>query len=342
MSEGTPSPSVLSVAEPSYMSRKSLTYDESSQDGHHASFEEERKISTDTQEPMDTRVTESVPDSIDIKVEPENDPVLKVEPENDPIVPVTIKQEQELRDEQEQELIKETNTVKEEPDLKMEPEIKTEPDMKESSNVQTDRLLDNADPVPEIKTEPVEIQVSESNTDIPTESNIEIKTEVETVKEESFEQAEIQEKLVETPMEVASSPAIPETVITEESDINKDTEPVALEADSVESSVDNSSELENIEEKTTADCEHESEPNSQPTTNIEITTSGIHVNTSLSLPSNSTICETQHSPTYSKLSKIKLVIPQESPEINPEVLDIESNASTPTQDELPSPPGEYS
>ncbi|XP_052224670.1 uncharacterized protein LOC127840322 isoform X3 [Dreissena polymorpha] len=44
-SEGTPSPSVLtSSVEPDFIVRKTLTYEESSQDGQHASFEDERKI----------------------------------------------------------------------------------------------------------------------------------------------------------------------------------------------------------------------------------------------------------------------------------------------------------
>jgi pilus assembly protein FimV len=378
VSEGTPSPSVLSVGEPTYLSRKSLTYDEASQDGHHASFEEERKISTDTPEPMDTEVNKSEPESVSIKTEPQDDI----------IVPVTIKQEPEVLKEQEPELIKEAD-IKEEPDLKKEPEIKEEPAVENLPSFQNDSLLDKTNSIPGIKTEPPEIQVLESDTDIPSQSNVE-KTDFvdnDEKEEESNKPAEVPEQLVEipmettsslavpqlieipmettssrvvetpmettsspaveTPMEPTSSPAIPDTVVldtvvAEESEIKASAQSVNLEAETLESSENTCLKPEEMAEDTEADSELETESNSQSTTNFEISTSGIHVNTGLSLPSDPTCSETQHSPTYSKLSKIKLVIQQESPEITPEVLEIGSNASTPTQDELPSPPGDYS
>lgn len=68
--------------------------------------------------------------------------------------------------------------------------------------------------------------------------------------------------------------------------------------------------------------------------------SDIHVETNdshLAPPEQSCAGELQHSPTYSMLNKVKLSVAPEPIDISQEVLEIGSNASTPTRDELPSP-----
>ncbi|XP_053398989.1 uncharacterized protein LOC123558235 [Mercenaria mercenaria] len=345
VSEGTPSPSVLNVVEPTYMSRKSLTYDESSQDGHHASFEEERKISTICSEPMDTAVNETATPDVGVKTEPEENSV----------VPVTVKQEPELDNKLD---------IKQEPDLIKELEVKIEPGLEDMSHDQTDSggQSDNTVPHTDIKTEPLEdhenlpdcqednpsVEIQSEIFDNPAKPSVEIQSESEIVdriaeQETVTKQTEVSDKLEETAMETKDSD-IPDSAEMEETETDNISDSEEPDPETQETVAETDSNTEQKEESMEADSEPEIKSDCEPKTNIEIATSGIHENTSasMSLPIEPAGCETERSPTYSKLSKIKLVIPQETQDITPEVLEIGSNASTPTQDELPSPLGEES
>lgn len=333
---------MLSSVELGYNSRKSLTYDESSQDDHHTSFEEERKISNIT-EPMDSTenhtVTES--DSVSVKLEPLVEVSVKIEPVEvsvkiEPVETVDIKQEPVAEDMETEYSVSHDNT-----------------DGHISSSQEIDSLaITNIHEPPE---DPKDLP--ESHTDKPTLPNDELNSEIVDSNLGQKSVAEVSEKDTEVSMETerenstlskqdseVSMETENKTVISATEIVSKSVMPVIETDESIEETHSDCGKLDEsqeAEESQAAESEKlDMETDSQDKTIIEMTTSHIHVDiceTKLAPPDDNDVSSTQHSPTYSMLNKVKLAEPVEL-DINPEVLEMGSNASTPTRDELPSPP----
>lgn len=306
VSEGTPSPSALTITEPGFTSRKALTYDEASQDGHHASFEEERKITTSLEPVASTSVNDSSRTSVSVKREPveytvagehvkiKQEPRLTLGFETDAEVPkltsVCVKQEikvEKMETESEDAVVDDTQTITQGSNsvsvtVKQEPEDGVQPYIP-------------IDPVVSVNMEPETAvpQVSDGDqgdTGTAVEHNSELDSAITKLDAQEGDSDKCKESSVSLDVQ------------TEE----------------------------------LADERERSPPPCRPTN--DKTTSDINGDTCsahLTPPEGAVLA--QLSPTYSMLSKVKLAVPQEPLDISPEVLEIGSNASTPTRDELPSP-----
>ena len=394
VSEGTPSPSVLKE-EPSFSNRKSLHYEDTSQDGHHASFEEERQIKRETSDQMvhennssDTKpiVSESedaemVPESskarlslpmppvVDVKVES-----IKKEPEESsdvPAIPDTHvsgptsfaglipKQERSPSQDFGGDMSSHETGNGYRADVKEEPMDVCDSSMAQSeslayteqSNEERSELSEVTDTQQEIaETSRMSPDVTEScGSNFIQDSNVDC---VNAPSQTLTEIPGIGERVQSPSEDVASTqpeaePYVPMEQVQSENPANVECENVTQSPplDSSESvqeavpaqipdSVPNPSPEPHIPDIADANRATSTPSYSAMDTMLGIQTAG----SSLETPEDATRVSTSLSPrSFSLLSKANLSVRQEPVEITPDVLEIGSNASTPTRDELPSP-----
>ncbi|XP_052793268.1 uncharacterized protein LOC128227101 [Mya arenaria] len=354
-SEGTPSPSVLKE-EPKFAMRKSLHYEEASIDEHHKSFEDERQIqpqsdaSTDNVDGTSTSLTAaSTYDVKQVHVKHESGDSGNAADNNDTptsgptsfagLLPKQLSSSQEDPTD--------NNSASQSADLDTKPDVnvytKTEPmDTAEDATMPTNTNLSEQI---EVKTEVSESMdtsdnknASESHDQFSQDqisSAAELNQSQESVTPETTAESNAEltddsvKPLTVNTVTIKKEPVSPREPITEPDVQSLSVTPVAIKTE-VTTPTDTETEI-NVQ--STIDKTTEVEPSVGMTDALSVITSGGTTETAEQLRLKSGLSPRS----YSLLSKANLAVKKGPVEITPDVLEIESNASTPTRDELPSP-----
>ncbi|KAL4230869.1 hypothetical protein ACF0H5_011243 [Mactra antiquata] len=334
VSEGTPSPSVLNVTEPGFKSKRSLMYDEASEDVPSSTedIKSQQTMETDMGHLPDVTVkSEPIEHSLNDSVVDTSSPFLsniKLEPGSIPFLTDNLEESKSDSTENTHSLSDSENVKVKTEAIEAEATVKTEES--DSVNEVVNNQFSNTS-LTVVKEEPQPGSVGNSSAVKSVTDNIEKSVKMESGMEE-----------METDTDTTNNDIVkPDASERLESSMEISDKSENKENESMESAICTETPtlgLPDDADSNTVPVESDPLPavSNDPTSllpDIHVDTSDAHLN----LPESSAINELQHSPTYSMLNKVKLNVAQEPLDISPEVLEIGSNASTPTRDELPSP-----